>query len=62
MWNCWVFNSRISFVGAMEGNGAVSETPLNSIKNGFIDEKVGFVSFIQIHFVFFFWREKILEV
>ncbi|XP_031740992.1 uncharacterized protein C17orf53 isoform X2 [Cucumis sativus] len=30
-------------IGAMEGNGAVSETPLNSIKNGFIDEKVGFV-------------------
>lgn len=47
----------------MEGNGAVSETPLNSIKNGFIDEKVGLVSFIPIIFVFFFfWREKILEV
>uniref|UniRef100_A0A9I9DFT5 Homologous recombination OB-fold protein OB-fold domain-containing protein n=1 Tax=Cucumis melo TaxID=3656 RepID=A0A9I9DFT5_CUCME len=30
-------------IGAMEGNGAVSETPLNSIKNGFIDEKVGLV-------------------
>lgn len=42
----------------MEGNGAVSETPLNSIKNGFIDEKVGLVSFIPIIFVFFFFLAR----